>query len=249
MQQDEAELINDYNDRCIRKACSWYIEHAPKHKFVFLSDDAANRSKAMQENIPSVTVSEYVKHLKVNTGLTDKLSRKDFHGQDAAKDVFPNHLTSVELLTGIREGRLLQGTYRASRDNFLEGFVNVDSYEEPVRFMEKKSWRGNVAILDYSPGPGWTESSRRWGYSRGGITQRRGVGVSQRDRAGGRGCGRRERRRRGHERRRVEEGYKEEERGEAYREGCGNRSPEVAPVLRDSARGDRRGVSVVCSCR
>ncbi|XP_044270531.1 exosome complex exonuclease RRP44 [Tribolium madens] len=131
LQQKEGELINDYNDRCIRAACSWYIKHAPKQKFVFLTDDSANRIKAQQEDIPSYTVSEYVQNLDAS-GLTDKLSRKDFHVNDFAKDVFPNHLSNVEVLTGIRQGKLLQGTFRASRDNFLEGFVNVDSYDEPV---------------------------------------------------------------------------------------------------------------------
>lgn len=131
LQQQEREIINDYNDRCIRAACSWYINHIPKQKFVFLTDDSANRTKAQKENIPSCTVSEYVQNLKAS-GLTDKLSHKDFHANDFAKDYFPNHLSSVELLTGIREGKLLQGTFRASRDNFLEGFVNVDSYEDPV---------------------------------------------------------------------------------------------------------------------
>lgn len=80
------------------------------------------------------TVSDYVTHLVDSSLLTDKLSRKDFHGKRGDKDVYPNHLSTVDILTGIREGRLLQGTYRASRDNFLEGFVNVDSYEDPVRF-------------------------------------------------------------------------------------------------------------------
>ncbi|XP_063925584.1 exosome complex exonuclease RRP44 [Zophobas morio] len=132
LQQKEAELVNDYNDRCIRAACSWYINHAPKCRFIFLTDDSANRAKALQENIQSLSVSDYITNLNNNSSLTDKLSRKDYHAKDAAKDVFPNHLTNVELLTGIREGRLLQGTFRASRDNFLEGFVSVDSYEDQI---------------------------------------------------------------------------------------------------------------------
>lgn len=77
-------------------------------------------------------VSEYVKHLKNSSILEDKLSRKEFHIDSNTKDVFPPHLTNVELLTGIKSGNLHQGTYRASRDNFLEGFVNVDTFDEPV---------------------------------------------------------------------------------------------------------------------
>lgn len=135
MPQNDSELINDYNDRCIRAACVWYINHAPKSKFIFLTDDAANRNKAIQEKVVAVSMSDYVQNLEKNLGLADKLSRKDFHAKDTMKDVFPNHLTNVELLTGIREGRLLQGTFKASRDNFLEGFVNVDGYNDPVKIL------------------------------------------------------------------------------------------------------------------
>lgn len=47
----EGELINDYNDRCIRKACYWYMDHLPEKKFVFISDDANNRNIAIEEGI------------------------------------------------------------------------------------------------------------------------------------------------------------------------------------------------------
>lgn len=64
--------------------------------------------------------------------LQDKLSRKDFYVESNMKDIFPPHLTNVELLNGVKEGKLYQGTFRASRDNFLEGFVNVESLEDQV---------------------------------------------------------------------------------------------------------------------
>ncbi|KAJ8940815.1 hypothetical protein NQ314_010573 [Rhamnusium bicolor] len=134
--QNDGELINDYNDRCIRKACSWYMKHLPKEKFVFLTDDTNNRQLALKRGNSFLfnifLVSEYVHHLNNNSILEDKLSRKDFHIDSNTKDVFPPHLTNVELLTGVKEGKLYQGTFRASRDNFLEGFVNVDAFNDPV---------------------------------------------------------------------------------------------------------------------
>lgn len=53
MKQELTELINDYNDRCIRKACSWYIEHIPDETFVLLTEDKNNRAIAQQEDIPA----------------------------------------------------------------------------------------------------------------------------------------------------------------------------------------------------
>lgn len=64
--------------------------------------------------------------------LEDKLSRKDFYIESNMKDIYPPHLTNVQLLNGVKEGKLYQGTFRASRDNFLEGFVNVESLEDQV---------------------------------------------------------------------------------------------------------------------
>ncbi|KAI4469637.1 ribonuclease [Holotrichia oblita] len=53
LKQELTELINDYNDRCIRKACSWYIEHIPDENFVLLTEDKNNRRIAQEENIPA----------------------------------------------------------------------------------------------------------------------------------------------------------------------------------------------------
>ncbi|XP_030756303.1 exosome complex exonuclease RRP44 [Sitophilus oryzae] len=129
--ESEGELINDYNDRCIRKACSWYINHLPEAKFVFITDDNNNRKLAIEENIPACSITDYVKHLDSSSLLEDKLSRKD-HGPKEGIDIFPPHLSHGQLLKGVKEGPLHQGTFRASRDNFLEGFVNVEGYEDSV---------------------------------------------------------------------------------------------------------------------
>lgn len=64
--------------------------------------------------------------------LEDKLSKKEFYIESNMKDIYPPHKTNVELLNGVKQGRLYQGSFRASRDNFLEGFVNVESLEDQV---------------------------------------------------------------------------------------------------------------------
>lgn len=69
--------------------------------------------------------------------MEDKLFKAEVHYVGNMKDVFPPHLSTVELLNGIKEGRLHQGTFRASRENFLEGFVNVESYSDPVSIKTK----------------------------------------------------------------------------------------------------------------
>lgn len=70
--------------------------------------------------------------MKNNQTLEDKLYKKDFYIESNTKEIYPPHLTNVALLSGIKEGKLYQGTFRASRENFLEGFVNVESLEDQV---------------------------------------------------------------------------------------------------------------------
>ncbi|KAI4469625.1 ribonuclease [Holotrichia oblita] len=132
LKQELTELINDYNDRCIRKACSWYIEHIPDENFVLLTEDKNNRRIAQEENIPAYSIVEYVQNLTGNENLIDKLAKKEFQEKFNAADIFPPHLTIVEIDKGIKESRLHQGTFRASRDNFLEGSVNIQSFDEDV---------------------------------------------------------------------------------------------------------------------
>ncbi|GLV32990.1 Dis3 [Carabus blaptoides fortunei] len=130
--RNEAESMNDHNDKSIRCSCKWYQKHLPDIKIVLLTDDVANRKLAQNEKIASVSVSEYVKQLPSHDKLEDKLARKDFHALDEGKDLFPQHLTTYQIHEGIKSGTLLQGTFHASRENFLEGFVNVDGHEESI---------------------------------------------------------------------------------------------------------------------
>lgn len=78
------------------------------------------------------SAAEYVRNMANSEILEDKLSKKDFYIASNVKDVYPSHLTNVELLNGVKDGKFHQGTFRASRDNFLEGFVNVESFEDQV---------------------------------------------------------------------------------------------------------------------
>ncbi|XP_017777502.1 PREDICTED: exosome complex exonuclease RRP44 [Nicrophorus vespilloides] len=130
--QEKGELINDFNDRCIRKACTWYMKHMPNEKFVLITDDRGNRNTARNEKIKTCTITDYVKNLENSKHLQDKLARKDFHTVVDSDDFYPPHLPTVDIIQGIKDGSLHQGTFRASTSNFLEASVNVDEFEEPV---------------------------------------------------------------------------------------------------------------------
>lgn len=75
---------------------------------------------------------EYIKHIKSNANLQDKLAKIDYHQKDNGKEFYPAHLTDVQIHSGIKFGKLQQGVFRASRENYLEGFVNVEGKDYTV---------------------------------------------------------------------------------------------------------------------
>lgn len=99
-----------------------------------LTDDADNRRKASADGILTSSVGDYVKSLTETPHLQDKLCIKDYTSEANSRPIFPPHLTVVQIHDGIKNGRFYQGSFLASRENFLEGSVNVESYEKAVSF-------------------------------------------------------------------------------------------------------------------
>lgn len=63
--------------------------------------------------------------------LEDKLSSHSFSAEGKVA-LFPAHLTPAEIHSAIKAGKVHQGSFQASRENFLEGQVNVEGFEKPV---------------------------------------------------------------------------------------------------------------------
>lgn len=78
------------------------------------------------------TAIEYIKNLKGAQLLEDKLSQGDSLQIIDAVELYPNHLPYSQIHKNIQEKKLYQGVFRASRDNFLEGFINVEAFDDPV---------------------------------------------------------------------------------------------------------------------
>lgn len=77
-------------------------------------------------------MEDYILSLENSAFLADKLCKKSYSTVCEGPEFFPCHLAPSELHDGIKTGKLLQGTFQASRENFLEGFVNVDGVEKSV---------------------------------------------------------------------------------------------------------------------
>ena len=69
-------------------------------------------------------MDEYVKSLKGFPELQEKLaaSHSD-EGNDNRDPLFPEHFAPSKILTGIKSGKLLQGTFYASRYIFIRKVI------------------------------------------------------------------------------------------------------------------------------
>lgn len=151
VEREPGEKSNDRNDRAIREAAVWYRNHLRnqncKVKVVLITNDADNRTKAKECGLTAFTIQEYVKGLKDNGTLLDKLAHVGtslVHERDKVQ--FPEHLPMVEIQRGIKSGKYLQGTFLASRENYLEANINVHSSEKMVFVQGHKNL--NRAVND-----------------------------------------------------------------------------------------------------
>ncbi|XP_018423932.1 PREDICTED: exosome complex exonuclease RRP44 [Nanorana parkeri] len=140
IEQEKGENANDRNDRAIRTAAKWYNKHLKKSsktknlQVLLITNDRKNKEKGVEEGIVAYTCEEYVKSLLANPELVDRLARvtDEQNEVESSKIIFSEHLPLSKLQQGIKSGIYLQGTFRASRDNFLEGtvWVHSDSVEQ-----------------------------------------------------------------------------------------------------------------------
>ncbi|KAM9808765.1 exosome complex exonuclease RRP44 [Syngnathus typhle] len=135
IEREPGESANDRNDRAIRVAAKWYTEHLAKPdepKVVLLTNDVANKQKAQESGLLVYKFEEYVKGLIANPELVDRLALSNDEKSDitGSKVLFPEHLPLARIQAGIKSGTFHQGTFKASRDNYLEAKVFIQNNEE-----------------------------------------------------------------------------------------------------------------------
>lgn len=61
IKQEPGETPNDRNDRAIRRAAEWYVQRLPTKPILLLTDDAANRAKALAAGVEAMTCMQYAR--------------------------------------------------------------------------------------------------------------------------------------------------------------------------------------------
>ncbi|CAF2406785.1 unnamed protein product [Rotaria sp. Silwood2] len=148
------ESPNDRNDRAIRKIVQFYNEHLKQQiSMVLLTDDIANRDLARQEGLIAFSLKEYISTFN-RPELLDRLVLKE-ESFDLEKDlgkrkeiIFPEHVSVSEVQRGIKSGKYLQGTFQASRENYLEANVFVQDSEKYNQLFVQGYRNLNRAVHD-----------------------------------------------------------------------------------------------------
>lgn len=169
IERQKGETANDRNDRAIRKTVAWYESHLAKsqkgpHKIILLTNDGQNKDIAEKEGLCVASVREYVQSLVGFVGLQDKLAQTELERDGSArKYLFPPHLPPAQIHDGIKAGKLLQGTFYASRENFLEGHVNVEGQEKMILLQGhaglNRAVDGDSVAVELFPEEEWSSPS------------------------------------------------------------------------------------------
>ncbi|KDR22892.1 hypothetical protein L798_14747, partial [Zootermopsis nevadensis] len=176
VEREPGEKVNDRNDRAIRVSVAWYESHLMPNKgdrkkkdyvrVILLTDDAENKQKAENDGLLVATVGDYVRHVDNCPGLEDRLSQHNttYELQAGGREpLFPSHLTPSQIHEGIKSGKLLQGSFLASRENFLEGQVSVEGQDKMVLVQGcvglNRAVDGDIVAVKLLPKEEWSVPS------------------------------------------------------------------------------------------
>lgn len=171
--REKGETINDRNDRAVRKAVKWYVDHLEKAtkeigrsrncpSIVMLSDDKGNLQKAKLEKIEACRLSEYVSGLEDASRLLDMISvfRQESDLQTSkAELIYATYIPLSKMMTGVRAGTLHQGIFNVSPYNYLEGSVNVPAFGKSLLILGRensnRAVQGDIVVVEVLPKSQW----------------------------------------------------------------------------------------------
>ncbi|KAG0330708.1 exosome catalytic subunit dis3 [Podila humilis] len=157
------ESPNDRNDRAIRVATKWYANHIkdlkPHVSVVMMTDDAANRAKAIADGLQAVSVKWYVEALD-DTELLDMITdAKEL--DDGQQLIYAEHLSPAQLSNGIKSGKYYQGKIGISSHNYLEGsvFTKIDGVDGTILILGRENLNravdGDIIAVELLPKSDW----------------------------------------------------------------------------------------------
>ena len=175
--RDSSESINDRNDRAVRRAVSWYVDHLQKvtkgqsrkpPSVVMLSDDKENLRKAEADKLDACSLIDYVSGLEDSEHLLDMInSTRQDRGKLKIRSemLYPEYFPKSKLLTGVRTGTLHQGIFNVSPYNYLEGSIQVPAFSRSLLILGRensnRAIQGDVVVIEVLPKLQWKSPSTK----------------------------------------------------------------------------------------
>ncbi|EMD61752.1 hypothetical protein GGP41_004333 [Bipolaris sorokiniana] len=178
--REPGETINDRNDRAVRKAVQWYNQHitdAVKARsksqtriptVVMITDDRDNLRKAKSEDVPGLTLSDFVSGLENSDELLDMISAAQEQREVRSKKAevfYSEHYSVSKMMTGVKAGTLHQGIFNVSPYNYLEGSVHVPAFDKSLLILGRENSNravsGDVVVVEVLPQDQWKAPSTK----------------------------------------------------------------------------------------
>lgn len=167
--KQEGESDNDRNDRAIRKAAGWYAGHSSDALVCLLTNDRDNECLAVEQGIPSCSLSSYLAGIPGSEQLQDMLdsamAASSFAGAEESLE-YDEHLNPQMLAAGTKSGQYLQGVLRVSPYNPFEGTVSIDQPGVPHqsilihgRMHMNRGINGDTVAVEMLPASEWTSTA------------------------------------------------------------------------------------------
>lgn len=181
---DELESNEDRNRRAVAVAWQWYASHLLELKrhnvnVLFVANNAEDLAQAQKHGVTNgTTIAEFIKPLETECPeLRDLMSTTATETDEGTasttdsssskrKTLYPEHLKSSELLSGIKNKRFFQGVLRCNRDHWLECNVLIHGAGDvkvPVLIQGRENINraidGDVVAIQLLPKAQWKKPS------------------------------------------------------------------------------------------
>ncbi|GAQ85435.1 Ribonuclease II/R family protein [Klebsormidium nitens] len=172
---EKGEIVNDRNDRAIRRATTWYQSHlaGKTPDVLLLTNDADNARRARDEGAAAQTVYAYVQSRTDKPELLDFVARTGDTGGEAAgpsaegdagpqakrRMLYAEHKGMAELTAGLQKGLFHQGKLRVNRFNCFEAYVGSQSVGKEILIQGREDLNravdGDVVAVELLPPEQW----------------------------------------------------------------------------------------------
>ncbi|TIC17179.1 RNB-domain-containing protein [Wallemia mellicola] len=159
------ESPNDFNDRLIRSAASYFNSVLSNKSIVLLTNDVENLKLAQTDGITSSSIQSYIKGFPNNSTLQDLVA--DFDSSSINKSAnsifYQDYLPLSTLQAGLKSKNLFQGQFNANTFNYLQASVNVRDFDKPILLLGKDSMNRSIqddqVVIQLLPKSQWKSSS------------------------------------------------------------------------------------------